>query len=194
MRTIPSLALVASLAACRDPAAGTFVGNPTMSARMAEPAQVDVSDGELVALEMLLGDCDQVGDVPLGSRTFTFDGAQSRETLQIPADEYCGVFLVVDLMRVVVDDGEGERELIADDFDLWVPTSFLAEANGRFRLRFGDEDWLREVVTLTDPGTYAVNGEATLSTAFYAGLDRSVVEELPPASSSRSALLPPDPE
>ncbi|MCA9490605.1 MAG: hypothetical protein KC621_11810 [Myxococcales bacterium] len=182
MRTLlPTTAALLGLLACRDPAAGTFVGNPTMTARMAEPAEVGVVDGELIALEMLLGDCDQVGDVPLGSRTFTFDGAESREALQIPADEHCGVFLVVDLMRVVVDDGQGgERELIADDFDLWVPTTFLARANGRFRLRFGDDAWLSDVVALTEPGTHSVNGEASLATAFFEGLDRSVVEELAP--------------
>lgn len=191
MRTLTLLGLLA----CRDPAEGTFVGNPTMAARMAEPSDIAVTDGELIALEMLLGDCDQIGDAPLGSRTFTFDGAQSRESVPIPADEYCGVFLVVDLMRVVVADGQGdERELIADDFDLWVPTSFLAEANGRFRLRFGDDTWLEEVVALTAPGTVAVDGEPELSRAFHDGLDRSVVEELAPATSSSARGFPPDPQ
>lgn len=187
------LPLAAWLLACRDPAPrpGTFVGNPELVARLAQPpptgdsptdpGAVEVIDGLLAAPEVLLGDCDQVGDVPLGERILSFDGPLSDDVLQIPTGTHCGVYFVVDGFTIRLDEGDGEEPttVIADDFDLWIDTRFEAENDTRHTLRFGDEQWLADVALAAGPGENLVTEESpALYEAFFGGLRQgSAIDE-----------------
>ncbi len=162
------------LPGCQNPAAGTFVGNPTMSARLAEAPELPVLDGLLVALEVLLGDCDGVGDVPLGARTLTFDGPFSEQDLQIPTGTHCGVFFVMDGFTIRFDEGDAEpTTVIADDFDLWIETRFESRDDSRHAVQFGDAAWLEAVAAAAEPGENLVDGSnPALDEAFFGGLER----------------------
>ena len=190
------LTLLLCLAACKAPAEGTFVGNPSMQARVAEAPTVAVLDGLLEAPEVLLGDCDGVGDVPLGERVLTFDGPLSDEVLEIPTGSHCGVFFVMDFFTVRLEAGGTEPLIIeADDFDLWVPTRFSADPGGSYTLRFGDPAWMEALAAAAVPGVNAVDGSnPALDAAFFGGLTRSGVGDAPDDVEASPSLLPGRPD
>lgn len=172
------MTVFAALVACRDPdpRPGTFVGNPELTARVRQTPVVRVVDGALDALEVLLGDCDGVGDVPLGPELLRFDGPVSEEILQIPAGTHCGVFFAVDDFTLRLDEGADEPTvLVADDFDLWVPTRFAARRDERYTVTFGSDEWLEQVAALAGPGENDVHGDPELEAAFFGGLEGSDV-------------------
>lgn len=178
--------------AAPEPAQGTFVGNPTLSGRLAESQAHPVIDGLLVAPEVLLGDCDGVGDVALGSRSLAFTGPLSDEVLQIPTGDHCGVFFVVTEFIIRIDEGGPvPTTVIAQDFDLWVQTRFEAREGGEYEVRFGDPAWLEAVAAAAEPGENRVDADhPALYEAFFDGLGGSSVEAGDPGEPTLPDTVP----
>ncbi|MEQ1507274.1 MAG: hypothetical protein ABMB14_33910, partial [Myxococcota bacterium] len=161
--------------------AGTFVGNPNLTARLADNDAQTAVGGSFQALEVHLTDCD-VPYVPLGPTTLEFHGATTSDALALVPGDHCGLFFVVDRFVVEFRDGGEDIIVIADNFDLTVAAGFSAELGDLFQLRFGDEAWLAEVGALAGPGESILNGEdPALDAAFYDGLTRgSTVLQIDP--------------
>ncbi|MEM6925857.1 MAG: hypothetical protein AAF602_02925 [Myxococcota bacterium] len=167
----PSPLLVATALACSDaPPTGTFVGNPSLSARIADNLVQQVTSGRLEALEIHVTEC-EAPPTPLGPRVLEFDGPASTETLPLPVGDHCGLFVVVDLFTVAFEDDGTPITIVADDFDLEVPAAFAATQGEAFVLRLGDEAWLAEVAALAPSGeTQLPRGPSALGDAFFGGL------------------------
>lgn len=164
--------LACVLGACQDPAAGTFVGNPDMTARIADNPVQRAESGIFDALEVHFTDCDDT-IVPLGHTVFTFDGPDAEEVVDIPAGVHCGLFFVVDDFVVTFEEQGAGITVIADDFDLAIPAEFAARDGGHYVLQFGDEAWLSEVASLAGPGENRLDGSnPALDQAFFDGLVR----------------------
>ncbi|MBX2801989.1 MAG: hypothetical protein KTR31_30190 [Myxococcales bacterium] len=173
-------ALVMLLAACADPSSGTFVGNPSMNARLIDNDIQHARGGQLDALEVHVTDCDDP-PLPLGPTTFFFDGAESEDSLGLPIGEHCGLFFVVDRFTVRFDEGDEVTTLVSDGFDLEIGAGFAARWGQRYRLHLGDTWWLEDVASLAEPGTTFLNSEEPeLQEAFLEGLMRSTVVEQEP--------------
>ncbi len=166
------------LAACQNPASGTFVGNPTLTARIAEPPDVPVLDALLVAPVVALTGCDGADDLSLEGRAFRFVGATSDDALQIPAGAHCGVSLSVETLAIRLDGGEPTATtIVARGFELSVPGAIRARGDSVLTLRLGDASWLEAVVAAAEPGENEVDGDPALAEAFFSGLDGSALED-----------------
>jgi len=166
---VPVLAV--ALAACSPPPpSGTFVGNPSLAARIADNPVQQATGGELEALEIHVTDCNDA-PTPLGPTVLHFDGPESEEVLPLPVGEQCALWVVVDLFTVRFEDDGVPITIVADDFDISIPAEFAPAEGDRFVLRLGDEDWLAEVAALVPPGeTRLERGSSPLNDAFYGGL------------------------
>ena len=169
-----SLAACAPTNAVSDPnqghREGTFVGNPSLQARIADNAEQRVTSGLLEALEVHVTSCEDAPK-PLGPTHFKFVGASAEETVPLPVGEHCGLFFVVDLFTVNFED-EGELvTIVADDFDIEIPATFAASTDQQYVLRLGDEAWLADVAALAQPGVNRLGPDVPeLSRVFYNGL------------------------
>lgn len=149
---------------------GTFVGNPSLTARIADNPVQRVASGRFDALEVHVTGCDDPV-IPLGPTRLTFDGPDSIDVVPLPLGEHCGMFFVVDQFTVEVRDSERTFRIVADDFDLAVPDSFVARRDGHVVLRFGNESWLAKVATLAPDGETRLGKDVpALTQAFFAGL------------------------
>ena len=161
-----------ALSACQNPASGTFVGNPSMSARLVDNVVQRAQGGRFEALEIHLTGCG-VDYVPLGPTVLTFDGPSSEQEIDLMLGDHCGLFFVVDQFTVEFTDDDGPTTtVIADDFDLTVPSEIAARGQERFVLRFGDIAWLADVAALAPPGEATlVTSDPDLASAFFGGLE-----------------------
>lgn len=152
------------------PPSGTFVGNPTMSARLADNPVQQAAGGWLEARELhFVGTDDAL--TALGPTHFTFEGPEAEESIQVPEGDHSGLFLVIDTFEVRFEEDGALTTLIADDFDLRLPATFATRRGRAYELRFGDEDWLARIAELTAPGEIRLDGsDAELNAAFFGGL------------------------
>jgi hypothetical protein len=157
--------------ACQGPASGTFVGNPEMSARLADNLEQRPVRGVFEALEVHFQDCDDAYQL-LGPTTFTFDGPNAHEAFQIPTGERCGLFFPVDWFEVQFEEKGALTTIMADDFDLAIPAEFVVRENDEIVLRFGDNEWLAQVASkLPHTGEILLDGSyPELEAAFFDGL------------------------
>lgn len=178
------LVVLTVLAGCKDPASGTFVGNPTLRARYVDnDVQVGLG-GELVTLETAVEPCSG-STVDLGPRTFTFDGTEATIELELPDEELCGLLVVVKTLTIEADDGGTVKEVTGQDFDLSVPSDAIPAGETSLELRLGDEDWLPAFLPQAPEGSTLLNDESdpALYDAFFDGLDAgSTFEALNTAS------------
>jgi len=190
MNRLLSVALVAAaLVACKqDPASSTFVGNPTMRARIADNDTQEVISGEMDALEVLLATCAQRegggGNEPLGPMRLSFEGDTATEPIELVPGDHCGLWFVVkDFVFTYEDDGL-ETTVRVDNFDLYLDIPFAAERDGSYELRFGGDTWLADLAELVDPGSEVVIYErdgTELADLFFDGLiEDSTVTRISP--------------
>ncbi|MEN0068139.1 MAG: hypothetical protein AAGA48_38800 [Myxococcota bacterium] len=162
--------LLASCTTSSDPHSGTFVGNPSLTARIADNPVQSVLSGQLDLLESHVTDCESTA-TPLGPRQLRFNGPSSAESIDLPVGDHCGLFFVVDLFTVTFEDEGTPITIVADDFDLSIPSTFVARDGNQAILRLGDERWLAEVATLAPSGeTRLSRGTSPLADAFFEGL------------------------
>lgn len=164
--------LLGLVCACSAPSPrpGTFVGNPTMSARIVDNDIQRVASGRLDALEVHVTGCEGT-PVSLGMTVLEFDGANSTDRVPLPVGRHCGLFFVVDQFVVEFDDVGRSVTIVADDFDLGVPSEFVARQNDHVILEFGDEQWLADVAALAPAGETRLGAKVpALTQAFFAGL------------------------
>lgn len=167
------LVLGACLAgACASPAPlpGTFVGNPSLQARIADNAVQQVTSGVFEALEVHTRGCDDTIE-QLGPTVLRFEGAASEDRVTLPIGEHCALFFVVDQFVVRFDDGGAPITLVADDFDLSIASEFVARRGEDVVLRFGDRTWLAELAALAPPGETRLGADhPALTRTFFHGL------------------------
>jgi hypothetical protein len=167
-----ALLLALAVVGCKDPAEGTFVGNPTLRARYVDnPDQVGVG-GELVTLATAVEPC-SAPTVALGAKTFDFEGTEAVIELELPDDDLCGILIVVKELAIVVDDQGVLKTVVGQDFDLSVPAEAIPAGATSLELRLGDDTWLPSFVPLASAGVTTLNAEAdpALVNAFFDGLD-----------------------
>jgi len=170
MRLVLLLAL--PLVACKDPAEGTFVGNPKLRARYVDnPTQIGLG-GELVTLETAVEPCDGP-TVSLGARTFTFHGTEATLDLELPDDDLCGILVVVKELTIEADDHGVLKTVTGMNFDLAVPAEAIPSGNTTLELRLGDDTWLPTFLPLAPAGstTLTTESDPDLVDAFFDGLD-----------------------
>lgn len=172
MTLVPALLLSI---ACTDPAGtgvreGTFVGNPGLTARYLGTPAVEAGAGALDSDEIHLRGCDPADDVALGPTAFSFgvDGL-SLDARQIPAAEYCSVFVVGKSLTVGYEGAEGPGWVTGDSFDLIVERPFTAGAGEAVQIQLGGDDWLDELASAAGPGEHDAS-EPGLSSVFFDGL------------------------
>jgi len=178
---------LAVLVGCKDPASGTFVGNPTLRARFVDnDVQVGLG-GELVTLETAVEPCSGP-TVELGPKTFAFEGTEATIELELPDEELCGLLVVVKTLTIEADDGGTVKEVTGQDFDLSVPSEAIPAGETSLELRLGDEDWLAAFLPLAPEGPTLLNGESdtALYDAFFDGLDAGSTFEALNTSAGRS--------
>lgn len=169
IRLIALLGAVACAASEGD-RPGTFVGNPSLTARIVDNALQRVSSGLFEALEVHVTDCDEP-TIPLGPTVLRFEGAESHDVVPLPLGEHCGMFFVVDRFTVAFEDGDRSITIVADDFDLAVPSEFVVTREGQVVLQFGNDAWLAEVAAHAPDGeTRLGKHHPALTRAFFAGL------------------------
>jgi hypothetical protein len=159
--------------ACKDPAQGTFVGNPTLRARYLDnEVQVGIG-GELVTLETALEPCDGA-TVSLGPQTFPFDGTEAVLDLELPGEALCGILVVVKDLTIEAEDDGVRKGVTGQDFDLSVPTSAIPADATTLQLTLGDDAWLSGFLPLAPAGDTLLNSQAdpALVEAFFDGLDQ----------------------
>jgi len=177
-RLVPLMAVLSSVGGCKsDPAQSTFVGNPTMRARIADTDEQQVISGELDALEVLLATCEQAagggGNVALGSMQLTFAGDTATEPIELEPGDHCGLWFVVHHFAFTYEEEGTETTLLVDNFDLYLDVPFEAVRDGSYEVRFGDDDWLTDLSLLLEPGTETVVYErdgSELAERFFDGL------------------------
>lgn len=173
-RTLALVPALVGLCACHGPASGTFVGNPSMTARIADNDVQQARGGHLEVSDAALIDCEEGDDVSLGGWTFRFAGAGSADVVQLPDARRCGLSLHVDELQIRFDEGDAQTTtLIASEFELALPERFQTEPGGRYMLRLGDAAWLAGISALASPGEVHISEAAPeLQAAFFDGLQQ----------------------
>jgi hypothetical protein len=152
-------------AGCGGVSSGTFVGNPDMTVRIRD-RDLQMRGGALDASGVSFPGCED----GLGSTTVIFDGAESRETIALPAST-CGLFFAVLGFEVTFEDAGELTTIVAEDFDLLVPEGFSAVAGGRYVLQLGDDAWLADLAERTEAGVVRLDGsDPELEAVFFDGL------------------------
>lgn len=177
MRTAPLALALIGLSACKDPAQGTFIGNPSLTARYVE-SELQQSRGGRLRADVVLQGCEGDEDRPLGAQLFDFQGDRATSAIQIPAGEHCGLAMRVEEFLVRFDGGDpNPTSVLATDFDLTVPGSFAATGGDAFTLRLGDAAWLSAMAETSAFGDNVLDGSnPALEAAFFEGLGRSGIE------------------
>lgn len=159
--------------ACKDPAQGTFVGNPTLQARYLDNEVQIGRGGELATLETALEPC-EAPTVSLGPQTFPFDGTEAVVELELPEEALCGILIAVKDLRIEADDDGVRKAVTGQDFDLLVPADAIPADATTLRLTLGDDAWLSRFLPLASAGDTLLNSEAdpVLVDAFFDGLDQ----------------------
>lgn len=172
----PFLLLALSACAPDDPAEGTFIGNPSLTARVIDNAVQVNQGGSLNAENLLIRGCTGA-DAILDATSFTFDGALSFDAAAIPEGCYSGIHMPIAQLTLEFDDGADAYSITGHDIDFAIDGSIDAAGTSVHVIALGDEDWLGELAALAEPGHTDANAdEPALRDAFVAGLLRSTLE------------------
>lgn len=172
------LALALTLFACNpdEPVEGTFIGNPSLTARVVDTPDQVATGGVLETEGLYIRGCDGA-DVQLDPSEFVFDGALSFDSQALPEGAYCGIFVPIGQLTLEFDDLGDSYAITGHDIDFELEGQIDASDESVHVIALGDEALLGELAALAEPGSTDANQqEPALRQAFIDGLERSSIE------------------